>query len=145
MRLPRMTTRRWIVAAPGVALLMFLGRETARLRRIAHPHRQKAAGFATLERDIRAAADAMEACAQVQKTTGGGTAYWELHRFAVVDYIRADHYRLMKLKYERAATSPWHFIPPDPAEPAPEVPEAPPDVLESGRQAKAVGTYPSSD
>jgi hypothetical protein len=88
MRLPRMTTRRWILAAACVVVLMVLGRETVWLRGIAHTHRQKAAGFATVERDNRTAADAMEACAQVRKQMGGRTAYWELHRFAVVDYIR---------------------------------------------------------
>ena len=66
-------------------------------------------------------ADAMEECARVARISSGTEGYWELHRLAVADYVRADHYHAMTAKYEHAAQWPWLPVAPDQPEPTPDL------------------------
>ncbi len=132
-------TIRWLMAVIAViAVLVYAGQTVVRLRVLARAYRQKAAEFAAIERDIRATADAIELCAENAKAIGGSKPYWELHRFAVVDYIRAEHYRTLTAKYNHAAHSPWISLPADAPEPTPDVPEPPPE----GPEPQPDGTQP---
>jgi hypothetical protein len=89
MRLPRMTTRRWMIAVATVGLAMGL----------LAAFRQRAEGFARLsEAHLRAAAD--------------------LHPPRKHGRIpRADWHALLGEKYRQAARYPWLPVEPDPPEP----------------------------
>jgi hypothetical protein len=117
----RFTIRSMMALVAAAAILVFLGQEITRLRLIARVRRQRAAELARTEKEVRAAADAMEACAKNAEVASGRRAYWELHRFAVVDYARAEHCNIIILKYERYSTLPWLSVPPDPPEPIPDL------------------------
>ncbi len=96
MRIPRMTTRRWIVVVMIVAVL--LGVE--RTRRRAAYLQQRAVENEQAETAIK-----------IILLPAPGTDVESLRR-------RADYYAHLKEKYRRAARSPWLSIEPDP--PAPE-------------------------
>jgi hypothetical protein len=91
MRLPRMTTRRWMVAVAGVALLV--------------------GAFVTLQRAayfMRLAA-AHEHFAHHLRSTAGPAG----------DQTAAEHNERLARRYQRAAARPWLPVEPDPPPPEP--------------------------
>ena len=92
MWLPRMTTRRWMVAVAVAGLLMAIGLEVRRELRLA--------------RRYRAWADAWGHC-----------LVWYDGRRG--DQRSAYYCAKMKRKYERASSRPWLPVEPDPYPPEP--------------------------
>jgi hypothetical protein len=104
MRLPRMTTRRWIVIVLISASLLasFVG--IGRFLRLASEFRLRARFHALQESVI--------AGGELFKGPGGMYAYQLPRRPDQVDY-----HSKMRQKYERAAARPWLPIEPDAPEP----------------------------
>jgi hypothetical protein len=118
MRLPRMTTRRWMIAVAVVATSVWGWEITCR----AYAYRSLAAYFQQREW-IATAAVCIEA----------GAAQYKGCDFTIPDdfdpataHLRSDHeryrrlffhYRRMRQKYEHVARYPWLPVQPDPPEP----------------------------
>jgi hypothetical protein len=116
MQLPRMTTRRWMVAVAVIGL-MIGGGVLLKQRRdyflsLAQSHQKEAASST-----LRGAA---------YKWRLGGTSgmtveeIMRLHRVYDRMMDRADHHASLARKYERAARYPWLPVESDPPEPMPE-------------------------
>ena len=111
MRLPRMTTRRWMIAVAVVAILLGAGLETGR----------RSFRFARLS-DCHSNA-ALE-CFHALMTLGGwpppqDPSPAELGRVRNLYRVRAlvHYHSALTQKYERAARYPWLPVAPDPPEP----------------------------
>jgi hypothetical protein len=103
MRLPRMTTRRWMLAVAVVALLMGIVGEAIRELRLARRYGEFARGYRfglDLNRGERVA------------IPGGFIQSAGSPRLA-------DYYAEMYWKYERASRYPWLPVEPDPPPPEP--------------------------
>jgi len=106
MRLPRMTTRRWMIAVAVVGLVLTgldLERRRSRYRGLAAHYRTLVAGVQEIE---------------------GGPLAGKMFRnppgksYAVVESRDLVQFRrTMAAKYERAARYPWLPVPPDPPPP----------------------------
>jgi len=92
MALPRMTTRRWLIAVVVVAIVL----EVARLMWLSAEYRLRALEHATIRLDMKLPMDAK-------------TLNW-------VQRFHAYH-QAMREKWERAARFPWLPVAPDPPEP----------------------------
>jgi hypothetical protein len=95
MRLPRMTTRRWMIAVAGFGLAMGGAAYAVRLA-----HRR--AYYHSLAVNLRMAE---QSCRSPS------------YRDAVQDLTAAKHLGQLAEKYERAARYPWLPVEPDPPEP----------------------------
>jgi hypothetical protein len=93
MRLPRMTTRRWMIAVAVLALVMGGTAYMIRLARLSDRYRQAAPAFRTAEKAFR----------------GGPGWRNEDQRRAT-----AERFGRVAEKYEHAARSPWLPVEPDP-------------------------------
>ncbi len=120
MRLPQMTTRRWMVAVAVAGLILggIAGHDRLKRRRVL---------FLNLARThfLREVACHQEANLYhaLEEDLGGGTAYEDVYRR---DYRkrrkenaiqRTRYHRAMAGKYRRAAESPWLSVEPDTPEP----------------------------
>ena len=105
MRLPQMTTGRWMIAVAVVALLMTGAFEVERARRRADEYRMLAARYAMYQ---------AFSLAEVK-------LYRENHfiQLETRERARASHYGALAAKYQRAARYPWLPVEPDPPEPPP--------------------------
>src|SRR4051812_18331784 len=127
MRLPRMTTRRWMIAVAIVGVA--IGAEMTRRRSFAY--RNKASRYASLEatwrdageRSDRIAAERKEHLREIEAfaDSGGGQfrAGWKplidsatqtvtvASGKAEVFYRRAAYWGALRVKYERAVRRPW--------------------------------------
>src|SRR4051794_3106327 len=114
MRLPRMTTRRWIVAVAFLGLVMGPGGEVARLIQLAYRFRQAAIGCREMAAASRRTAASL------------GSAWKEASPEKIRRGLRAaeerwihygDYHSRFALKYERATMRPWlpieDYDPPD--------------------------------
>jgi hypothetical protein len=104
MRLPRMTTRRWIVTVVISASLMGIVAEVNRELRRAHECRRLAYCYGLAEKLNRG---------ETVTFPGGMTA------ISAASPTLAAYYEEMKRKYERAAARPWLAVEPD--RPVPEM------------------------
>ncbi len=104
MRLPRMTTRRLMVAVAVVAIALGIGVITMRMSRTAQIYRQKAAALA------RAEVSLIKLIPEVERN-GEDPEWLEVFRRRLV-YAAA-----MKKKYEDASRYPWLPVEPDPPRP----------------------------
>jgi hypothetical protein len=99
MSLPRMTTRRWMiaVAVAGIVLgpLVYLGQRSRRFDRISWVH-------------VRAMSKGAIEAANLKRRGDPR---------AKLAYARADYHQAMWLKYLRASRTPWLPVEPDPPEP----------------------------
>lgn len=132
MPLPRMTTRRWMIAVMVLGLLLSVGIWVERLIDLASRYRQTAAAFgrreaeaqkeqrerlkiaAALERD---AADQGRVAA-LRESAKNAHDLAEYHAQIAMSRARwTRYYALLKQKYAAAARRPWLFVPPDPPPP----------------------------
>jgi hypothetical protein len=121
MRLPEMTTRRWMVAAATVAVLLGASGILRRAKR----YQQVAELHAAEERWYRGLPDRPEALAERLDATYS-TIRLELSELQVsgtwdcaIPLIRkmTIYHAQLKKKYERAASHPWASVDPDPPPP----------------------------
>jgi hypothetical protein len=116
MRLPRMTTRRWMLAVAVVALLIAASLEAARLTRRAGEYRQYAVWHAAMRDLCLGEADGYrDACAH--RATGDRREEAELLLREAHERTLAEHHDALVIKYERTARFPCLPIEPDPPEP----------------------------
>ena len=113
MRLPRMTTLRWMIAVVVIGLMIGGGALLIRQRRdyfliLAESHQKEAASSMT-----RVTALKSRLASTSEMSTEIGQLYRDYER--VMD--RADHHAAMAHKYEHAARYPWLWVKPDPPEP----------------------------
>lgn len=104
MRLPRMTTRRWMIAVAvlcltfgGLAGLQRMNERSQRFRALARNHLHQE----TVDR----------LALQGSEAHGAAKAITEKHR------MLTEYHRALNLKYKRAARLPWLPVPPDPPKP----------------------------
>jgi hypothetical protein len=102
MRLPGMTTRRWMVAVAVAAVLMVVVPEVIRDLRLAHQYRERAYTSGLWLRLFEGQ--------WVVFPNGDGLQ-------CAPDQRRAAFFAEMKRKYERAATRPWVAVEPEPPPP----------------------------
>ena len=99
MKLPKVTTRRLMVAVAIVGLvlgaLVYLGRRSSRFRQMSWVHERAMADGATEAAKLKRRGDPRASLA----------------------YDRANFHQAMRLKYFHAARSPWLPVGPDPPEP----------------------------
>jgi hypothetical protein len=113
MRLPRMTTRRWMVAVAVIGL-MIGGWVRLEQRRdyflsLAQSHQKEVASYTARGMALKSRLG----------YTSGMTDKEIMHLYRVYDRMmdRADHHESLARKYERAARYPWLPAVPDPPEP----------------------------
>jgi hypothetical protein len=112
MRLPRMTTRRWMIAVAAVAVMFAAAsffRRHLSLRERGDYHAKREGDLASRARGLGQIA--LDAAERIPETA----AYWRAHAACEAE-IGAWHARL-KEKYRHAARYPWLAIEPDPPEP----------------------------
>ena len=114
MRLPRMTTRRWMIAVAVVGLLMGGAIGGVRLKRRhdfflarVRQHDQEEARFRSWEQNL---ASAMESLPSSPRDPF--LLRWERVR------LHAAYHKELKNKYEHAARYPWLPVEPDPPMPS---------------------------
>jgi hypothetical protein len=107
MRLPRMTTRRWMVMVGIVAIALGVI-EIVRERRLASGYRLRAKFYAT-----------WEASTGDIVFTGSGRAQGLTAVAKAPDEGQKAYAASMRRKYEWAAAHPWLPVQPDPPPPAP--------------------------
>jgi hypothetical protein len=113
MRLPRMTTRRWMVAVAVIGLLVGGGVRLKRRRdyflSLARSHAQKMPSSTAEGKALRS---------RFGSTSGmGGEETVLLSRDFDRMMNRADHHSALRRKYEHAARYPWLPVEPEPPEP----------------------------
>ena len=110
MRLPRMTTRRWIIVVAAIGI--FLG--GLMLKRRSDYFRARASEFAEIERGYASTANSFEGFAKRLRTEG---LRYEAEWYASdVKRLRseAEWYAKLKREFLRAANRPCELGPPDP-------------------------------
>lgn len=147
MRLPRMTTRWWMIAVAVAAVLTFFGLEAKRLMRLRHDYLVNAAihqqqkAFFTVEnkRLLRAVAEFQQYARNSRLAALSGQdqdpvdemmrADSKIHAEHFDAYVlrfqaaaengaaKAAYYGRLEAKYRLAARRPWLPVPPDPPEP----------------------------
>jgi hypothetical protein len=124
MGLPRMTTRRWMVAVAGVALLIGGQFEFVRLKRLSREYAGRAINATqALEYAQISAGWSHERwlaeCREIDWKQGQWSVF-QLPRPFPPDIARArvDHWESIRSKYDWATRYPWLPVDPDP--PAPE-------------------------
>ncbi len=121
MRLPRMTTWRWMLALAGVALAIEGYRETRPLMR--ERVGQGRDYFLSLAQSHQKEVASSTARAEALKSRLGSTSEMTIEEITRLgrDYDRmmdrADYHASLARKYERAAARPWESVDPDPPEP----------------------------
>ncbi len=114
MRLPHMTTRRWIIVVAVIGLMIGGAVQLERRRSdyflsLAQSHQKEVASSKTR--------------GEALKSRFGGTPgmtleeIMRLHRDYDLMMDRADHHTSLARKYEQAARYPWLPVGPDPPEP----------------------------
>ena len=117
MRLPRMTTRRWLVAVAAIVLLIGLLIGGGRLLK------QRRDYFLLLAQSHQKEVTSSTARGEALKSRFGGTSgmaieeIMRLHRDYDRMMDRADHHASLARKYERAACYPWLPVESDPPPP----------------------------
>ena len=118
MRLPRMTTRRWMVAVAVVGLLLFLEHRRRSFVSIAAYHESKTVFIESFS------------SGSFREPVGSGSQPLEIQYFAPDGHVMtaedlkvADWHEAMARKYRRAARYPWLPVERDPS------PEAFPSVV----------------
>jgi hypothetical protein len=124
MRLPRMTTRRWMIAVVAVGSLTWA---TLLQRRRAH-YLSRAAQHANVERAWRAALARLTVPRRVVRNTQDGPETRVLPPL-IADSVfagmerrarqSAEYHARLRVKYQRAGARPWGAVPPDPPPPWP--------------------------
>ena len=110
MRLPRMTTRRWMIAAAVVAVLTRCGQTGARW----HQYRKRVEYHASERKKVGIMlAPALEYRREAGRFPGCGLGQDIWERLCE----QAEWHARLKLKYERTAARPWVPVAPDPPEP----------------------------
>jgi hypothetical protein len=132
MPLPRVRLQTVMIAVAVAALVLALGIEATRLRRVSAQYRQKAEGLALDEENLRANAarqtgllQSVEAQYRLAKASGPGADQKALMRQALGQlsedakglHRQLDHVAALRRKYERAASRPWEAVAPDVPEP----------------------------
>ena len=130
MRLPRMTTRRWMIAAAVVGALAWVGVTAWKIRRNFLHYRNRIAYAKSMETEVaRRLANAKAGLRYVEfamspkgkslneppKTLPRRTANWT--SLIALRKRQIAYYQQMQAKYERASRHPWLPVPPDPPEP----------------------------
>src|SRR5262245_6514471 len=124
MRLPRMTTRRWMIAVAIVAPVMAVVAQTMENSRLAglrwrhdtfsslaKSYRDREAGLRQRSQDILDFLDNRKGYIAMG-------ALFEVSREAAARYAKvADYYAELGQKYEKAARYPWLHVEPAPPEP----------------------------
>lgn len=118
MRLPRMTTRRWMVAVAVVSLLMGGAIGAVRLRRRhdyflarSRQHDREAAMFRSWEQSLASALEELPSSPRLPFPLDR----WERRRSIISRSL--SHHAALAAKYRRAAHYPWLSIEPDPPPP----------------------------
>ena len=116
MRLPRMTTRRWMVAVAVIALAI----ATVRIRERSLTYRRKAAYHADVAMQGSRAGRFDDRRGVVLRNSGPGpfnapSRPWQI--IVILDPRQIDHHGKMARKYEQAARYPWLPVEPDSPEP----------------------------
>ena len=114
MRLPRMTTRRWMVLVSMVALSITaerMRRTSLRFRRLAEYHANEEADYRKVAVQIPQILRAYDS-----RTYLG----YAVVANAVLSPERAEHHAALHRKYERAARYPWLPVEANPPAPEPE-------------------------
>ena len=104
MPLPRMTTRRWMIALAGVALLLV----SIRLWRLSSDFRSRAAWHGVQEARFKDRLEWSRRLAHERDFATSSVTY---------SLDRISYHAALKGKDERAARRPWLPVPPDPPEP----------------------------
>ena len=113
MRLPRMTTRRWMVVVAVIGLLVGGGVRLKRRRDY----------FLSLARSHAQKMPSSTAEGKALRSRFGSTSRMSGEEILLLsrdfDRLRnrADHHAALRRKYERAARYPWMSVEPDPPEP----------------------------
>ena len=112
-RIPRMTTRRWMIAVAAIGLMIGGGVWLEQRRDY----------FLTLARSHQKEVATSTARGKALKSRFGGTSgmtneeIMHIHRDYDRMMDRADHHASLARKYEHAAGYPWLLVEPDPPEP----------------------------
>ena len=126
MPLPRMTTRRWMIAVAVVGLLLAAPREFARLKRLSRQYEERAINAARRMSHSRMSASWSDErwvaeCRAIEETESKWNTGipMSIGRPLRPDLARAriTFWEPIRLKYERAARYPWLPVEPDPPEP----------------------------
>ena len=113
MRVPRMTTRRWMIAVAVVGLVIgggvWLKQRRDYFLSLAQSH----------QKEVASSTARGEALKSRLGCTSGMTIEEIMHLHGDYDRMmdRADHHASLARKYERAARYPWLLVEPDPPEP----------------------------
>ena len=113
MRLPRMTTRRWMIAVAAIGLMIGGGVVL----------KQRRDYFLSLAQSHQKEVASSTARGNALKSRFGGTLGMTVEEITRLhgDYDRmmdrADHHASLARKYERAARYPWLLVEPDRPEP----------------------------
>jgi hypothetical protein len=116
MRLPKMTTRRWIVAVAAIGLVILMIGGVVVLK-------QRRDYFLTLVQSHQNEVDSSTARGKALKSRFEGTSEMTTEEIMRLyrDYdrmmTRAEHHASLARKYERAARYPWLPVERDPPEP----------------------------
>jgi len=144
MRLPRprFTIRLLLIVVAIVAVLLAGGIGATRLVRRSRHFRQLAVSHANEERLLPRLVAKKVAILGMAETFAERHSRKEYEGYLKADIRFMEYLRLliayharMKQKYERAASHPWEFVPPDP--PAPTFPPAPPEPADEPDTAPA--------
>jgi hypothetical protein len=115
MRLPRMTTRRWMIAVAVVALLIgaavAIDRRSKRFARLAASHADVAMEHFSTVMAFGGDPPPLQEIEKYPPAAQGPVRY--LHRAKTLML----YHRALKEKYDRAARYPWLSVEPDPPEP----------------------------
>jgi hypothetical protein len=100
-----------------VAIMVVLGIQARAWIRKSLEYRRKAAEFGLVEQKIGQGVLSLKGVVKSEVSSPDGPT-----KALLEDWLRhytewAEHFRLLRLKYERAAMTPWEPLPPDPATP----------------------------
>jgi hypothetical protein len=112
MRLPRMTTRRWMIAVAAIGLMIgggvWLEQRRDYLLSLARSH----------QKEVASSTARAEALKSRFRSASGMSNGEIMHLHGDYDLMidRADHHASLARNYEQAAHYPWLFVEPDPPE-----------------------------
>ena len=104
MRLPRMTTRRWMIAVAAVAIVLSVAISLLRVERLASEYRRLYAQHSAETQRYR------QEASKALRLRNARDRY-------VLASRRAAYHAHLEAKYGHAAHSPWLPVEPDPPEP----------------------------
>jgi hypothetical protein len=100
-----------------VAIILVLGIQARVWIRQSLEYRRKAAEFGLVEQKIGQGVLSLEGVVKSEVSSPDGPTKVQLEAWLRHYTEWAEHFRMLRLKYERAAMRPWEALPPGPATP----------------------------